>query len=67
MRPVPHYFDPVDGSAYPIDAPRWRSSTGRPLMISDVAGLGRDEIDTARRSLWRYAAALPLEIPDPES
>ena len=67
MRPAPSYVDPVDGSAYPIDVPRWRSDAGRPLMISDGPGLGRDEIDTPNRSLWRYAAALPIAVPAPVS
>ena len=65
MRQAPAYVDPVDGSTYPIDAPRWRSSAGRPLMISDGPGLGRDEIEAGVRSLWRYAAALPIAVPEP--
>jgi threonine synthase len=34
-------------------------------MIRDLPGIGRDRIDTGVRSLWRYAAALPVEVPDP--
>jgi threonine synthase len=34
-------------------------------MITALPGLGRAMIDTAKRSLWRYAAALPVEVPDP--
>ena len=63
----PVYVDPIDGSTYPIEVPRWRSDSGRPLMISDGAGLGRDEIETGVRSLWRYAAALPIAVPAPVS
>jgi threonine synthase len=62
-----HYVDPVDGSTYPIDAPRWRSDAGRPLMINQGAGLSRDEILAGERSIWRYAAALPVEIGAPIS
>ena len=52
-------------SKYPISEPRWRSDAGSPLMITGLAGIGRDRIDTGKRSLWRYAAALPVEVADP--
>lgn len=58
------YRDPVDGSAYPLEVPRWRSEAGRPLWIEPGPGMGRDEIGT-ERSLWRYRAALPVPIEDP--
>jgi threonine synthase len=67
MRALPLYVDPIDGSTYPIDEPRWRSAAGRPLMITDGPGLGRGDINSANRSLWRYAAALPIEIAAPVS
>ena len=61
----PAYVDPISGQKYPISEPRWRSDTGAPLMITALAGLGRNMIDTGVRSLWRYAAGLPVEVPDP--
>lgn len=61
------YEDPVDGSRYPLVEPRWRSDAGRPLWIAPGPGIGRDEIDTSLRSLWRYRAALPIEIGKPIS
>ena len=61
----PAYVDPVNGETYPISEPRWRSDTGAPLMITALLGIGRDMIDTRVRSLWRYAAALPVEVADP--
>ncbi len=61
----PAYVDPVNGEKYPISEPRWRSDTGAPLMITALPGIGRDMIDTRVRSLWRYAAALPVEVLDP--
>src|SRR5947209_4496710 len=64
MQPAPSYLDPVNGRLYPLDPPRWASDEGRPLMITPLPGLGRDEIGR-ERSLWRYAAALPLRITDP--
>src|SRR6516164_7884217 len=61
----PAYIDPTSGRQYPISEPRWRSDTGAPLMITSLPGLGRNMIDTSKRSLWRYAAALPVGVPDP--
>jgi len=61
----PAYIDPTDGRKYSISEPRWRSDTGAPLMVTPLPGLGRNMIDTSKRSLWRYAAALPVDVPDP--
>jgi threonine synthase len=61
----PAYVDPASGQKYPISEPRWRSDTGAPLMITGLPGIRRDRIDTGKRSLWRYAAALPVDVPDP--
>lgn len=63
--PAPAYIDPVNGRLYPLDQPRWRSDDGRPLMLTPLSGIGRGDIDRSLRSLWRYAASLPLEIADP--
>ena len=65
MPPSAAYLDPATGATYPIETPRWRSETGDPLMITDLPGIGRGEIDTGQRSLWRYAAALPVAVADP--
>jgi threonine synthase len=62
---LPAYVDPISGQKYPISEPRWRSDTGAPLMITALPGLGRNMIDTGKRSLWRYAAALPVDVSDP--
>ena len=61
----PAYVDPTSGDTYPISAPRWRSDAGAALMITALPGIGRDMIEKGRRSLWRYAAALPVEVSDP--
>ncbi len=63
--PQPAYVDPRTGRIYPIDVPRWRSDTGGALMITPLPGIGRGDIDTARRSLWRYAASFPVPVADP--
>ena len=34
-------------------------------MITHLPGIGRNMIEMGKRSLWRYAAALPVYIPDP--
>lgn len=62
-----HYVDPATGATYPIDQPRWRSDTGGPLMISAFPGIGRGDIDTRKRSLWRYAKAFAVDIKEPIS
>jgi len=62
---APAYIEPISGRSYPIDAPRWRSDDGRPLMVTPLPGISRGEIVRQRRSLWRYASALPIKIRDP--
>jgi threonine synthase len=61
----PAYVDLASGRKYRISEPRWRSDAGAPLMITPLPGMGRDMMDTGAPSLWRYAAALPVEVPDP--
>jgi len=63
----PAYIDPATGRTYPLTTPRWRADEGGPLMITPLPGIGRADIDTRQRSLWRYAAALPLPIEQPIS
>jgi threonine synthase len=62
---APAYIEPSSGRLYPLDEPRWRSDDGRPLMMTPLPGIARGDIARERRSLWRYSAALPLEIRDP--
>ncbi len=61
------YLDPVTGQSFPLTTPLWRSPEGNALMVSPLPGLGRAEIDTTTRSIWRYRAALPLPIEKPVS
>jgi threonine synthase len=61
------YVDPLTGAMYPLAQPRWRSDTGGALMITPLPGISRRDIDRGVRSLWRYAAALPLAAPNPVS
>ena len=61
----PAYIDPRTAQTYPLAIPRWRSDTGGPLMITPLPGIGRGDIDTTRRSLWRYAASFPVPVAEP--
>ena len=67
------YVDPKTGQTYPLDAPIWcgrgRSGEGEPvpLMLTPLRGITREQIDTKTRSLWRYAASLPLACEAPIS
>jgi threonine synthase len=56
-------IDEVGGRIYPIEEPRWCSDDRTTLRVSDLWGITRDAIDGAERSLWRYRAALPIELP----
>jgi threonine synthase len=61
------YIDPRSGRAYPLDTPRWCGDDGAPLMITDLPGIGRSDIDTGQRSIWRYRAAFPFAPATPIS
>src|SRR5690349_1801484 len=63
--PAASYIDPRTGQLYPLDQPRWCSDERTPLLVTPGAGISRDEIDGRTRSLWRYRAALPVEIEKP--
>src|SRR5262245_64495751 len=63
--PLPAYVDPVTDRGYPLEVPRWRSDDGHPLMITPLPGIGRADIATRTRSLWRYAAAFPCVVQNP--
>src|SRR5438105_3106952 len=63
----PAYLDMGTGQHLPLDTPLWRSPSGRPLMVTPLPGITRQDIDRAQRSLWRYAKSLPLAVTDPIS
>ncbi|TCH98374.1 pyridoxal-phosphate dependent enzyme [Roseococcus sp. SYP-B2431] len=60
MAGMASYIDPRSGRLYPIEIPRWCGEDGAPLLVSDLPGIGRDDIERGLRSIWRYAAALPF-------
>ncbi|ADI10846.1 Pyridoxal-5'-phosphate-dependent protein beta subunit [Streptomyces bingchenggensis BCW-1] len=63
----PHYLDERSGARYPLTDPRWCGDDGAPLTVSPLPGITRDDVDTGTRSLWRYRAALPVDIAAPVS
>jgi threonine synthase len=62
---APEYLDPRTGQTFPLDRPRWCGTDHAPLLLTPLAGLSRGQIDTATRSLWRYRAALPMQVDQP--
>ena len=54
------YLDPRSGRTWPLDQPRWCGDGRAPLLLTERPGIGRDEIASATRSIWRYAAAFPF-------
>jgi threonine synthase len=53
-----HYVDPSTGRTYPTTEARWCAENGHYLNLGPAPGLGRGDIETSRRSVWRYAKAL---------
>ncbi|HKX02949.1 MAG TPA: pyridoxal-phosphate dependent enzyme, partial [Methylomirabilota bacterium] len=56
------YVDPSTGRTYPLDEARWRADNGHYLNLTPGPGLGRRDIEPGRRSVWRYARALPVGV-----
>jgi threonine synthase len=61
----PDYLDPRTGATFPLDQPRWCGPDRAPLLLTQMAGLTRDQIDPSVRSVWRYQAAFPLRVEQP--
>ncbi len=59
------YIDPATGDTFPLNVPRWCGPGKRPLMLTDLPGISRQDIDTSTHSLWRYRAAFPTQIANP--
>src|SRR5262249_15621548 len=56
--PGVHYVDTSTGRTYPLTEARWRADNGHYLNLAPGPGLRRRDIETSRRSIWRYARAL---------
>jgi threonine synthase len=61
------FIDQETGEIHSLSTPLWRAPNGSPLLISDLPGISRTEIDSTKRSIWRYARSLPIEIAEPIS
>lgn len=59
------YLDPRSGATFPLDQPRWCGPGHAPLLLTQLPGITRTQVDTATRSLWRYRAALPFQPDQP--
>jgi len=59
------YIDPLNGTRYPLEIPRWCSDDQKPLLLTPQPGISRDDIERETRSLWRYRASLPVAIASP--
>ena len=59
------YLDPHSGATFPIGEPRWCGLGHAPLLLTPLPGITRGQIDRTTRSLWRYRAALPMQVNDP--
>ncbi len=62
---APSYLDPRTGQTYPLQQPRWCGDGRAPLLLTPLPGITRAQIDSTSRSLWRYRAALPMQVDDP--
>ncbi len=60
MVDTPSYLDPRSGRTWPLDHARWRADDGSPLLLTPLGGIGRGDIDTGLRRLWRYRRSLPF-------
>lgn len=54
--------DARTGERYPLREPRWRGNSGAPLVLAPLPGIARDDVQRNEQSLWRFRAALPLEV-----
>jgi threonine synthase len=59
------YLDPRTGATFPLEIPRWCGPGMAPLLLTDLPGLTRGQIESGTRSLWRYQASLPFVVRDP--
>jgi len=63
----PAYLDPRTGRTWPLATPRWCGPDRQPLLLTDLPGITRGQVDGAERSLWRYRAAFPFVPENPIS
>lgn len=59
------YVDPITNETFPLQVPIWCSPSRKPLMLTPLAGIRRDDIHNAIRSIWRYSESLPIKVTSP--
>jgi len=59
-----NYIDSASGKTYPLETARWCGDGGAYLDLGAAPGLTRGEIDSSKRSVWRYARALLVDARD---
>ena len=64
---TPAYLDPRGGETFPLAKPRWCGAGRAPLLLAPLPGITTAQIDMTTRSLWRYRAALPMQLETPIS
>ncbi len=62
---IPCFVEPTTDEEFSMDTPIWRAPNKKPLMISELPGITRAEIDSSTRSIWRYAKSMPVKISNP--
>lgn len=55
------FIEARTGRCLSADRPRWCADDGDYLNLAPGAGLRRADIDTSRRSVWRYAKAIDVD------
>jgi threonine synthase len=55
------FVEPVTGTTYPVDEPRWCADGGGYLNLTAGEGLARCDIRKDVHSVWRYAAAIAVD------
>lgn len=65
MTTAPTFIDSVTKQTHSLSEPLWRAPNGNPLLITELPGITRAEIDVTNRSIWRYAKSLPVQIEHP--
>jgi threonine synthase len=56
------FIEPVSGGTYATDRPRWCADDGAYLNLTPGAGLRRSDIRRDRYDVWRYAAAIDVDV-----
>jgi threonine synthase len=56
------FIEPVSGTTYPTSEPRWCADDGAYLNLTRGPGLKRADIVRDRYSVWRYAAAIDVDV-----